>query len=89
MDNLFTYLESLVGEGSAEVGMGILRVLLNDNCKVFNCSCMILYHLVRLRTLMDVPNVTRVSLYALNSSYKWRIQSVTSEKGKMDFSNFS
>jgi len=46
--------------------MGIFRVFLNKKREVFNCRGMVLYHLIGLCPLMNIPNITRIPLYALN-----------------------
>ena len=46
--------------------MRVFRVFLNKKREVLNGRGMVFYHLVRLRSLMNVPDVTRVPLDALN-----------------------
>ena len=45
--------------------MGVLRVFLNKKREVLNCRGMVLDHLVGLRPLVDVPDITRVPLDTL------------------------
>ncbi len=47
-----------MGEGPAEVSMGVLGVLLNNGVEVEDCLLMFINHLIGLSSLMDVADVT-------------------------------
>ena len=49
--------EGLERESSAEVGVGVLGVLLDDDVEISDSLLMLLYHLIGLGTLMDIPQI--------------------------------
>lgn len=65
IDRHTTYLESFEGEGAAEIGVGVLRVLSNDSVEVSDGFFVLIYHLIGLCPLVEEAQVTRNSLQAL------------------------
>ena len=53
-----------MGEGSSEISVGVLRVLLDHTIEIFNSLFMLVDHLISLGALVNIPNIAFDQLYA-------------------------